>query len=44
MLVHPRLGVDRRKGTNQRIPDDRRGKNPAFLLTQEEISALLGKE
>ena len=44
MLVHPRLGVDRRKGINQRIFDDRRGKNPAFILTQEEISALLGKE
>ena len=43
MLVHPRLGVDRRKH-NQRIPDDRRGRNLAFLLTQEEISALLGKE
>ncbi|MEA1934762.1 MAG: hypothetical protein U9N60_10110 [Thermodesulfobacteriota bacterium] len=44
MLIHPRLGVDRRKGTNQRISDDRRKRNPAFILTQEEISALLGKE
>jgi hypothetical protein len=41
-LIHPRLGVDRRKGADQRINNDRRGKNPATLLTQEELTALLG--
>lgn len=39
-LLNPRLGVDRRK-VDQRSFEDRRGMNPASLLTQEELSALL---
>ncbi len=39
-LVKPRLGVDRRKN-DQRVYEDRRGMNPASLLTKEELSALL---
>jgi hypothetical protein len=42
ILIHRRLGVDRRKNTNRRRQDDRRYKNPASLLTQEELMALLG--
>ena len=40
-LIRPRLGVDRRKGSDQRIMDDRRNNYPAPILTQEELSALL---
>ncbi len=40
-LTRPRLGVDRRKGSDQRIIDDRRNTCPASLLTKEELSALL---
>jgi len=40
-LTRPRLGVDRRKGSDQRVMDDRRNTCPAALLTKEELSALL---
>jgi len=42
ILFHRRLGVDRRKNTNRRRQDGRRYKNPASLLTREELMALLG--
>lgn len=40
-LTRPRLGVDRRKGGDQRILGDRRKSYPAALLTKEELAALL---
>lgn len=39
-LTHARLGVDRRKGTDQRL-FDRRSSMPRSLLTQEELHDLL---
>lgn len=41
-LLNPRSGVDRRKA-EQRIFDDRRGMNPASLLTKEELADLLAE-
>lgn len=40
-LTRPRLGVDRRKGSDRRIMGDRRKSCPAALLTREELAALL---
>ena len=40
-LKHMRLGVDRRKNTDQRILPDRRNRAPRSLLTREEIADLL---
>lgn len=39
-LVHTRLGVDRRKGGDQRIRD-RRSNSLRSLLTKDELDALL---
>ncbi|SHO42764.1 hypothetical protein [Desulfopila aestuarii] len=39
-LTRSRLGVDRRKGTEQRL-FERRCSGPPSLLTQEELEALL---
>ena len=39
-LTSPRQGVDRRKA-EQRVFEERRGANPASLLTRDELSALL---
>lgn len=40
-LVHPRLGVDRRKRADRRQHEDRRQQRPCALLTPEEINDLL---
>ncbi|THB74462.1 MAG: hypothetical protein D6B25_13485 [Desulfobulbaceae bacterium] len=40
-LTNPRLGVDRRKGVDQRAGDSRRDIKINSLLTQEELSDLL---
>lgn len=40
-LTNPRLGVDRRKGGDQRLSVNRRNINVKSLLTQEELSDLL---
>ena len=40
-LVHPRLGVDRRKNTERRRNYDRRQHHPSVLLTPEELADLL---
>ncbi len=40
-LTSPRLGVDRRKGSDQRSPFSSANNNLKSLLTQEEIADLL---
>lgn len=40
-LLHPRLGVDRRKNVDRRQNEDRRRQQPSALLTPEELSDLL---
>lgn len=40
-LIKARLGVDRRKYTDQRIVADRRNPTPRSMLTKEELADLL---
>ena len=40
-LIKTRLGVDRRKYTDQRVVADRRNPTPRSMLTREELSDLL---
>ena len=40
-LSNARLGVDRRKGAERRMHDDRRSQELRSLLTPEELAALL---
>jgi len=40
-LIKARLGVDRRKYTDQRVIADRRNPTPRSMLTKEEIADLL---
>ena len=42
-LTNARLGVDRRKGKDQRTIHDRRNPSPRSMLTKEELADLLGE-
>ncbi|WP_457575810.1 hypothetical protein [Desulfomarina sp.] len=42
-LTNSRLGVDRRKGKDQRTIHDQRNPSPRSMLTKEELADLLGK-
>jgi len=42
-LTNARLGVDRRKGKDQRTLHDRRNPSPRSMLTKEELADLLGE-